>query len=76
MPGDIDLKAEDEVERDVEEEEEHLQDVLEDVCLVNHTRPLQGHAHLHTHVKGKIIFGVLGDYPFRFLSCIFIRLYK
>ncbi len=40
------LKAEDEVERDVEGEEEHLQDVLQDVHLVDHARPLQGHAHL------------------------------
>jgi hypothetical protein len=45
--GDIPyLKAEDEVEGDVEGEEEHLQDVLQDVHLVDHARPLQGHAHL------------------------------
>jgi hypothetical protein len=40
------LKAEDEVERDVEGEEEHLQDILQDVHLVDNARPLQGHAHL------------------------------
>ena len=41
------LKAEDEIERNEEAEEEHLQDVLHHIRLVDHAGPLQGHADLH-----------------------------
>jgi hypothetical protein len=40
------LEAKDEVKGYEEGEHQHLQDILEDIGLVDHARPLQGHAHL------------------------------